>query len=302
MKEKYFIRIFFTLFLLFGFVKKEGSLSLPHKWSKDAPFELGINKGRLDNIEINEASGLVASRNNPNALWTHNDSGDAARIFLIDENAKHLATFYLANANNRDWEDIAIGTENGINYLYVGDIGDNLASSELKIVYKMIEPAIQNRSLPVLDTLKEIERITFRYPDGNKDAECMMIDPVTNDLIIITKREDNVHIYLAPYPQSTKETITLKKIGTLPFKGIVAGDISADGKEILMKTYKQVYYWKKEGNESIVELLQKSFQNLPYHAENQGEAIAWKTDGRGYFTLSESVRKAPVDLLFYKRK
>lgn len=265
----------------------------------DPPFALGISTGKLDNAQINEASGLVASRNNAQALWTHNDSGDEARFFLIDATAKHLGTFYLEGAIHRDWEDMAISTEKGINYLFLGDIGDNMATSELKVIYKVPEPKIENRALPLTDTLKNIQKITYRYPDGNRDSECLMIDPITNDLIIISKREDNVHIYLAPFPQSTSTTITLTKVGTLSFGEVVAGDISPDGNEILLKDYTRVFYWKKEGNESIAQLLQKPFQNLPYIQEPQGESIAWKLDGSGYYTLSEG---SGASLLFYKRK
>jgi hypothetical protein len=295
---KYLLRTIFTLYFFFSFIPKERSKRMYPQWI-DPPFALDISTGKLDNVQINEASGLVASRSNPQALWTHNDSGDEARFFLINEMAKHLGTFYLEGATHRDWEDMALSTENGINYLFLADIGDNMATSELKVIYKVPEPKIENRVLPLTDTLKNIQKITYRYPDGNRDAECLMIDPLTNDLIIISKREDNVHIYLAPFPQSTSTIITLTKVGTLPFGEVVAGDIAPDGKEILLKDYTSVFYWKKEGNESIAQLLQKPFQNLPYIQEPQGEAIAWKSDNSGYYTLSEG---GWASLLFYKRK
>lgn len=300
---KYFLRIFFTLYILFAFVQKSKTPVMPNSLA-DSPFSNGQKAGLMDNLEINEASGLVMSRNNPNGIWTHNDSGDEPRVFLISNKGKHWATFRITGANNRDWEDIAIANDKGINYLYVGDIGDNAAVSDIKIIYRFPEPTINSTTTPTVGNInvENVQKISFRYPDGNRDAECLMVDPITKDIIVVSKREDNVGIYFAPYPQSFTEVITLTKVGTLPFGDVVAGDISPDGKELLLKNYKKVFYWKKADNETIVELMQKPFQNLPYKRETQGESIAWNIDGSSYFTLSENPDNKPNYLLYYQRK
>lgn len=301
---KYFLTISFTLFVAFSCTKKEKP---KQTIVAGAPFEIGKSTGKLDYEDINEASGLVSSRNNPNSLWTHNDSGDNPRIFLINTKGKHLATFNIEGATNRDWEDITIANENGINYLYVGDIGDNDAVTDIKTVYRFPEPKVGSGTNLKEGTIAEVQTIRFRYPDGKRDAECLMIDPTTKDMIVISKREKNVNIYLATYPQSFTEIITLTKVGTLPFGQVVSGDTSPDGKEILLKNYEQIFYWKKEADETIIELLKKPFQNLSYTQEKQGEAIAWKSDGNGFFTVSENPSDIlqfadAIDLLFYQRK
>lgn len=271
--------------------------------AQDAPFLIGESVGILDTKEISEASGLVASHSNPQALWTHNDSGDKNRIFLIGDNAKLLGTFTIAEAEHRDWEDITIGNDNGVSYLYVGDIGDNLAANDLNIIYRFPEPNVQNLSaIPIHQTITNVEKIRFRYPDGKRDAECMMFDPISKDIIIISKREDNVGIYVATYPQSLTEIITLQKMGELPFSKVVAGNISTNGREVLIKSYDKIYYWKREGSENISELLKKPFANLPYKQEPQGESIAWKSDSSGFYTLSENPLNIPLDLFFYRRR
>lgn len=265
-------------------------------------FNIGEKVATVNNKEIDEASGLVMSRNNPNTIWTHNDSGDEPRIFLISNKGKYLATYFVEGATNIDWEDISIANDNGINYLYVGDIGDNASESEVKSIYKFPEPTIDSTKIPIESSISNAKTIRFKYPDGHRDAECLMVDPITKDIIIISKREENVGIYLAPYPQSFTEVITLAKVGSLLFSGVVGGDISPDGKEILLKTYKKVLYWKKADNETIIERITNLFENLPYKGEPQGEAIAWDTDGKGYYTLSESPKNKPINLIYYKRK
>ena len=48
---------------------------------------------------------------------------------------------------------------------------------------------------------KEVDRLRFVYPDTIRDAEAMMLDLLTKDYYIITKREDSVRLYRAAYPQ-----------------------------------------------------------------------------------------------------
>ena len=95
------------------------------------------NWGEIEYNIINEASGIVASRKNPNIFWTHNDSGDKNRIYVFNYTGKHLGEYYLNDCNARDWEDIAIGPgpEDNSDYLYVGEIGDNHSKYNTK--YKM---------------------------------------------------------------------------------------------------------------------------------------------------------------------
>lgn len=52
--------------------------------SENTSFGSAVSRGVLDNADIYEASGLAVSRHQPNFIWTHNDSGDPNRIFLLD--------------------------------------------------------------------------------------------------------------------------------------------------------------------------------------------------------------------------
>jgi len=94
---------------------------------------------------LTEASGVVASHNNANVLWTHNDSGHPAQVFAIDTQGRLLGTY--AIPGNTDNEDIAIGPGPvpNVSYLYVGDIGDNgLTRANIK-VYQIPEPFVYER-------------------------------------------------------------------------------------------------------------------------------------------------------------
>jgi hypothetical protein len=255
--------------------------------------------GKADQ-RIEEASGLVASIANPGMLWTINDSGNSPEVFLIDQHAKIRLVCTLFHGNNRDWEEIAIGA--GPNpqkkYLYVADIGDNWAQYELKYIYRFEEPifAVQNEL-----TITQFDTLILKLPDGKRDSETILIDPFNNDLFLISKREDSVRVYSTPYPFS-KGTIVLRKVMVLPFTKIVAGSISSDGTEILLKDYEKVYYWKRSKLESLCDAFKKKPVELPYEREPRGEAIAWSLDGKEYYTLSEGTLGNSASLFVYKMK
>ena len=275
------------------------SLVLCNCNSKKAKSLASATLGKVDQ-RLEEASGLVASVANPGFLWTINDSGNPPEIFLIDLQAKTRLVCTLSHARNRDWEDIAIGA--GPNerkkYIYVADIGDNWAQDELKFIYRFEEPTLKSQTKI---TITQYDTLILRMPDGRRDAETILIDPFTDDLFLISKREDSVALYTTPYPFQ-KSPIVLHKVMKLPFTRIIAGSISQDGTQILLKTYEKVFYWKRTRQESLADALAKRPIELPYDREQQGEAIAWSLVGDEYYTLSEGTMGNSADLLMYKFK
>lgn len=272
--------------------------------AQDPIFGERVDLGLVEYGQINEASGLAASRKNAEVLWTHNDSDDKSRIFALNTQGKHLGVYAIAGVTLRDWEDLAIGPgpAEGQDYLYIGEIGDNAAAFDLKYIYRIPEPGVNAKQEPVNVTLSGAETITLQYPDGNRDAETLVVDPLTKDVYIISKRESNVGVYRAPYPQSTTQIITLEKVATLPFSLVVAGDISPSGNEILVKTYDAIYYWHRASDQNLWQAFDKAPIKLPYIIEPQGEAVGWKPDGKGYYTVSEEFAGIPAHLYFYPRQ
>ena len=262
-------------------------------------FDSGKNTGTVSK-ELEEASGIVASINNPGYLWSHNDSGNPTEVFLLDQKADIVFTILLKGITNRDFEAIAVGPgpEEGKNYIYLGDIGDNLAVYPEKLIYRFEEPVLVNEKKLQVD---QFDTLIVKLSDQIRDTEAMMVDPVSKELIIVSKREDSVRLYRSTIPSKSDTTI-LQYAFTMPFHKVVAADVSRDGSEVLLKDYEHVYYWKKKGNESIFDLLQTPATELTYTQEPQGEAICWAVDGTGFYTLSETVKEQRGKLLYYKRK
>lgn len=267
-------------------------------------FAMGVRQGQLDYREIDEASGLAASVANEGMLWTHNDSGDEARIFLIDRKGVCKAVVWLEGVDNRDWEEIAVapGPEEGQSYVYVGEIGDNRAKREYKYLYRFPEPAIPTRSERIDTTIHALDSIKFTLEGGPRDTEAFIVDPISRDIYVFSKNEKKrIRVFRLPYPQSTTHVTEAEFVMYLPIVKINAADISSDGSELLIKNYTHVYYWRKQPNEGIPSVLEREPFSLPYTTEPQGESVAFDRAGEGYFTLSEEHNDTAPWLLFYPR-
>ena len=76
---------------------EQGASSLatcPTSWTRHT---LGTRELALSN----EASGLAASRKNAGVLWTHDDSGDSARVFAMSYAGAHLGVYDVSAAGAR---------------------------------------------------------------------------------------------------------------------------------------------------------------------------------------------------------
>lgn len=289
-----------TLFFVLMLIATAACSQKKGKESESELFLEGKKLAELTNKKLEEASGLAASASNPGLLWTHNDSGNRAEILLIDDQLNIKLTCKLDKTINRDWEDIAVGPgpEEGKSYLYVADIGDNMAIFPFKMIYRFEEPKLRAGETEV--TITKFDTIVFQL-DVKKDTESLLVDPKTKNLYVVSKREQPVYVYELKYPYSTTDTLTAQRIGSIPFGQVVAGDFSADGKEILMKNYKNVLYWTLNKGESLADALKRNPAIVNYTEEPQGEAITFARDGSGFYTISEKVKGEQSYLYFYPR-
>ena len=260
-------------------------------------FDEGKVKG-VASKKIEEASGLAASRTNPGYLWTINDSGNPAEIYLLDDKAKIVMTCRLVNVINRDWEEIFIGPgpDESTPYIYVADIGDNEAKYSHKMLYRFKEPVFSNANQEIV----KIDTIAFTLSDQVRDAETMLFDSLSNSFFILSKREQKIKLYELKYP-FINDTLVAEEKSELPYNNIVAADLCPEGDEFLMKDYDHVYYWKREAGESFKEMLLRKPIMLNYDPEPQGESIVWQTDDAGFYTLSEAAKHKKSALLYYSR-
>ena len=261
--------------------------------------------GTLKDPAINESSGLVASRTSRGLYWTHNDSGDGPFIYAFDGRGERRGVWRLSGAPARDWEDIAAGPgpERNRNYLYIGDIGDNNERRADIVVYRVLEPNItaadarSTKSRPRQTAASEAIRL--RYPDGKHDAEALMVNP-TGDVYIVTKKMfGRPGVYVARAPLNTTRVTVLTKLGELSipsiFGGMITGgDISPDGRRVALCDYNQGYDLVLPGGDSFDTIWKQPLQRFAVGSRKQGEAIAYRLDGRALLTTSEG-RGSPLN-------
>ncbi|MDB5134954.1 MAG: hypothetical protein JWP37_1557 [Mucilaginibacter sp.] len=254
-----------------------------------------------------EISGVAASRINPGILYIHNDSGNPNQIYLTDGSGADKGTLTLTPVGNRDWEDIAVGPGPiaGKSYIYVGDIGDNDSKYSSVLIYRFPEPDLTGKTLPATLNIDALDIIELKYPDGPRNAETLMVDPLTRDIYIASKSSNISQIYVARYPQSTTSATVMDPVVKLYFNKATGGDISPDGTEILLRSNELIWYWKLPAGTSISAGLLTQPQVAPYaNNEPQGEGVGFAADGSGYYTDTE-IKGYPGKLAtisFYKRK
>lgn len=239
---------------------------------------------------LNEISGIADSRINPGYIWGHEDSGSPAVIHLIGHDGQVVRTVVLKDAVNRDWEDMVLAG----GQLYLGETGDNSEVFPTYFIYRFTEPFLS------ADTVKNIEKIAFSYPDGSHDAEAFLVDSASKDIFIFTKQDNPSRIYKLAYPYTANNVVSFS--GTLSYGGVVGACLAPDGSEIIIKTYGQLYHYKRKTGQDISQALHNTYTPLKYEVEPQGEAISFAMNNSGFYTLSEKGLANFVNLHFYRRK
>ena len=273
--------------------------------------------GSVKSSDLDEISGIAASRKSPGIFWVHNDypgahPEDANKIYAMTLDGTIIATCTISSLPGaRDPEDIAVGPGplNGTgspaagHYIYWGDIGDNSSQYSEIWIKRIPEPSVDMDQAPADITLGPedgVEVIRLKYPSGvdapsNKDSETLMVDPLTGDIYVVTKRMWPNRVYKASYPQSTMDVGTMEYVATLPetpgLAWITGGDISADGSLIILRKEGVTDYvniWYRETGEEIGDRLRQDPCLYEIHAEPQGEAVGFDPQGESFYTVSEA--------------
>jgi hypothetical protein len=224
---------------------------------------------------ITESSGLAASVRHPGVLYTHNDSGDSARMFALAPDGRVLATLRFAGVQARDWEAVAMGRDDaGRPAIFAGDIGDNLGGAwPFVSVFRVTEPAtLGDATLPAT-------RFRLRYADGPRDAEALLIDPRSGRLYVASKQASGAGLYQAPAVlRSDRDNLLRRVAGAPPW--ITDGAFAPDGRTFVLRDYLAAHVYRAPG---------RLLASFPLPPQLRGESITYTPDGRALLVGSEGV-------------
>lgn len=293
-------------------------------------FQIGLSVGNLDlaRTEISDLAAPVKAANDA-YIWAIED-GNLPRFAAVNKATAAMAGNWTLDAVvANDVEAMASAKVGANNWLWLGDVGDNANAAATIKIHRCSEPTITGSNGNL--TGSEVITATCQYPAGNvpthKDCECILADPATGDIYVITKRITPIKIYRLPFLASYVGTQDLEHLGNLTNNAalntisttvsgnngyVVGGTISPDGTEIFLKSYDAIYYWKRVGSETILQALQRapdrkmveeyvggggganntvSTNRKFFHptGEPQGEAICLDRQGVNLYTCSEFV-------------
>lgn len=229
---------------------------------------------RFQDPQIVESSGLVAR---DGLFVTVNDSGDSGRTFVVDPATGRTVGGAHWSRQPDDVEAIAPMPDGS---LLVGDIGDN---GEARDAVTVLE-------VPLGRGVDDVEprAFTLTYADGPRDAETLLVHPVTGRVLVASKNLLGGVLYAAPERLSESRPNELAPVGdVLGFA--TDGAFFPDGRHFVLRDYGRAVVYSYPGLEVVGEL------GLP--DQQQGEAIAVDEDGAVFVSTEgqfSAVHRVPV--------
>jgi hypothetical protein len=254
--------------------------------------------------DLTEISGLVASRLNPGVLWALDDSGNGPDLFALDEDGNLLQKYTIANATNRDWEDLTIGRGSNPDeeYLYVGDFGDNSSSRSNYQIVRVAEPIVPVERTGTISLTGAV--FYFRYPDGPRNCEAMLMDWEDGIIYLIQKASGVGHVYkfpsgMAPSWDATHPVDLIQASGTGIVSGLITGASSSrDGERVLIRQYGNIWEYVRPAGAEFEDIFDED--PLPVDVGGatgqQYEAIAYSSDGTALYTSTEKAGSATIPI------
>ncbi|HEY2761966.1 MAG TPA: hypothetical protein VGI75_14515 [Pirellulales bacterium] len=266
--------------------------------SSASTFAAPINLGTVTAPAIKEASGMVASLNNPGVLWIENDSGNENAIYAINLRGQLLGTYTLTGAANDDWEDMSIGPgpEPGVNYLYLMNSATSSGFQGSQVV-RVPEPTVyasQQVGAPVTENISGARMQSFLWPAPNSEA--MFVDRQTGDIYLGSKESNTTKFYMATAAQFTATgSQTMTHVVDVPLSKGNGASISYDGSEILVRNQDSTaLLYHRGAGQTIAQALVANSPTNPDHVtvngtnvEPNAEIIALDPDGNDFYTFSE---------------
>ena len=243
--------------------------------------------GHYTHLEIQESSGIVASRQFEGVYWTLNDSGNPAALYATKLNGELIQKIEIKGSGNFDWEALGIDDKN---QLWIGEIGNN---SRLRFDLKVVVVAEPD---PFAETEAEvIANYPYRYPNENVDAEGLFI--VEGVPYIVSKERERAVLYRLPALKPDKKQV-LERVGEFTGAKFVTGaGVSEDGTRLAVCTYDALWVYRDTAGD-LAQMIQSTPWSLPHSFG--GEAVCF--DGYDLVLTNEARDLYRLPQFWYQRE
>ncbi len=227
---------------------------------------------------IGESSGIECRSSA--SLYTHNDSGDEARFFVVDTFGNLLNTIYLDQVTASDWEDM---TQDPYGNVYIGDFGNNLNNRKDLKIYKIGVEALEKG-----DTVQP-GIIHFTYPDQHAfppDSSAMNFDCESmfyygDSLYLFSKNRGSstwCKMYVLPCLPGEYTAHLADSFNTTHW--ITSADINPDGSAVVLLSENRIWLFTAFKNRQFFKGEARHFE-IPL---SQKEAIVFYTHDEVFLT------------------
>lgn len=259
--------------------------------------------------QLEEISGLAASRAHEDVLWVIEDGSNAASLHALSPRGRVLARYDVEGAGNDDWEDLASFDLGGKHYLLVADTGDNGGQRKDFALHVFEEP-----STLADGSLRPAWSIRARWPDGPRDCEAVAVDAAAGQVLLVSKKRSPPDLFALPLakPSSSRGWREARRIGRLAgvpqasaelqrndprlaklFPQVTAADLSPDGRTLAVLTYGSVLFYRRDDGEAWGPAVARAPVSHDVPLIPQAEALAWTARGGGLYATGE-FKPAPI--------
>ena len=268
--------------------------------------------GRLGDDRLVECSGMDVSLAAGNFIWAVNDGGHGPYIYALRIDGRSLGRVLVVGAQNRDWEGMDTFFWQGRPMILIADFGDNQEQYDTHTLYIVEEPKLDCERFSESSTANLAWRIVFSYPDHKHDAESVSVDAAGEKVLVLTKRDNPPLLFVLPLMPSDSPIVAkkiaavsqipppseedlLQKYGKYRSQP-TALDLSPDGRQAVVLTYKHAYIFNRESHDSWAEALSGHPETIPLPLPQdrsdfrQREAICFAAGSRALLVTSEGHR------------
>ncbi|GLY04748.1 hypothetical protein [Actinoplanes sp. NBRC 101535] len=249
----------------------------------------------IDDKDLDEVSGLLVTKTGFVAI---NDSADVdakKKVFFLDKDCKVEKEVDYSGSGPRDTEDMILSPDGET--IWIADIGDNNARNggETRSTVGLWKMAADGKAEPKL--------FRMTYPDGDKhDAEALLLDGDGLPLVVTKEIGAAAGVYKPTAALKAGESgVPMKRVAEIKLsatetegnalarignKTITGGAVAPGGAKVVLRTYTDALEWDvADGN--VVAALTKVPRTTGLPNEPFGEAIAYGTDGKTFYTVSD---------------